>query len=343
MLLRLLDKGFSSQTLPSRIDSYLRHRFPEIMGVKISDVRVKQVKSGRNTELRRIELAEKVNLLLRFYPFHGRECKGYDHYYLSNLLQESGVFTPRILWLDNKKPVIRQYGFEVIAEQYITGKELNQDFLTPAGIDELIEIMLKLHRRKDRKSGKPWQRINERRQPLPYFKHRCQLYFKRLKDQVQQYVNGQGIRELWTALNKEMEGLNSINEYNLVHGDIHFRNLLIDKRSTVYLIDFGTCHYGYFEEDLVAAYNGIFKDTPLYDQFLERYFQNKDAENRRRYQRTQKFFFSYFFLEKTSSATMRLRKSIERRAPEQTISFWRQRAQSNWDKFLEHLSLDKSD
>jgi aminoglycoside phosphotransferase (APT) family kinase protein len=292
---------------------------------------------GRNTILRLLTIKEPLKtLLLRIYPYVAEKRKGVEHAHVSRLLHEHGINVPEIRFCDDSATTRAEFEFEAIVEDYVSGHEPdNADIVEARFINELASVLTKMHQIKSDVAGKPWHALNERQDPIRYYVKRSSLYLKRVSRHLTT-VGAEALQRCKAFLQREVERLRPIREFSFVHGDVQTGNLIIAARGEIYVVDFGTCGYGYFEEDLVSAELGVFgSNETAFEMFVDSYFAIAGRDARNRYDQTRIFFLAFYHLEKASSAATRVRKMRERKTIKTSEpATFEQKALTNWQCLL---------
>jgi len=249
---------------------------------------------------------------------------------------KSGV---KFVWLPDS--IAHQlYSHSVVIESFIQGQPLKMEQLNeePELRHQFTEQLRILHSVKSTSSGKFWRVENERKQPIPYFLQRSKLYLTRIGKYLTP-LNAKEQKYYFNAMVRLSELLKPVNTYNLIHGDLQPHNILITPGREIYFLDFGRSCYGFFEEDLIEVFYGIYMSArDGFNLFLSDYFAEDEENLHSRFEKTFNFFSAFYHLEKASSSAIKVRKIQEGRRkslqPDAETKFLRSKAERSWERFL---------
>lgn len=334
-------KKSARENIGERIEKYLKDslkaRFPPFQtGIKS----IEKIGRGENTILRVISSETGQRFVARFYPYEPHKEKALEHCYVSTLFKRNNLNTPKIFFKDTSPETREDFGFDVVIEAFIQGTPLNTERLNekPDLLRNFIAQLQTLHSVTSKSAGKFWRVENEREAPLTYFLQRTRLYLTRINKYLTP-LNTKEQKYYLNAMVRLSEPLKSITTYNLIHGDLQPHNILVTPNGDIYFLDFGRTCYGFFEEDLVEVFYGIYTGArDGFNLFLTEYF-SQDKENRHsRFEKNFSFFTAFYHLEKASSSAVKVRKIQEGRRksdqPDAETKLLRSKAERCWERFL---------
>jgi aminoglycoside phosphotransferase (APT) family kinase protein len=330
-------RKFPRYSLPERIQRYASEILSVHWGIPPEAIHLETVPSkGKNTFLRLVTTAEGGRFLIRAYPVGRQKQKGFEHAHISQLLREHGILVPRVLVCADSAETRNRYGFEVTVEQWVEGRKPGRDAVAERGFtSELASLLGRMHGIKSTVAGKPWHTLNEKKDLPAYYLARSQLYLRRIAQHVGA-PNPDALRRWETFFERAVSRFRPIREFCFVHGDVQTGNLLLTPDGKIVILDFGTCGYGYFEEDLISALFGVFSSREAaFERFLDAYFSIVGEAARARYDETQNLFLAFYHLEKSASAATRVRKIKAGRSNKSSeIASFEQKALTNWQSCL---------
>lgn len=341
-----LKKKVNRDALPDLIPDYIEKTLrPAIDIIKDGVREIKPVETGRNTFLRIITNRSGQKIIVRVFPYNPNKEKAIEHCYISTLFNKCGLKTPTILFKDTSSETRQGFGFDVVVEEYSDGQHIPMETLNlDADVRKnFVRHIQNLHSRKDSNSGKVWRPKNDRENPMAYFLERSSLYLKRVSNNIQE-MKPKEQKKFVSAMEHLIHRIEDINEFDLIHGDIQQENIIYTPGKDFVFLDFGTSCFGYFEEDLVGILYGVYGGArDGFNLFLRDYFEIAEKEHQHRYERTCPFFQAYYYLEKASSSSEKVRRIQEGRKssqPDAVTKFMRSKAERMWEKFL--LTIQQS-
>ena len=341
-----LKKKVNRDAIPDLIPDYIENTLrPAVAILKDGIKEIKPVETGRNTFLRIITTPNGRKIIVRIFPFNPNKEKAIEHCYISTLFNKCGLKTPAILFKDTSPETRQRFGFDVVVEEHSDGQHILMETLNldAAVRKNFVRHILDLHSRKDTNSGKVWRPKNERENPVAYYLERSSLYLKRVSNNIEE-MKPKDQKKFLSAIEHLLHRIEDINEFNLIHGDIQDENIIFTPEKDFVFLDFGTSCFGYFEEDLAGILYGIYGGArDGFNLFLHDYFEVADKEHQKRYEHTQAFFYAYYYLEKASSSSEKVRRiqeGIKSSQPDAVTKFMRSKAERMWEKFL--LTIQQS-
>ncbi|MCX7765563.1 MAG: aminoglycoside phosphotransferase family protein [Candidatus Sumerlaeia bacterium] len=212
---------------------------------------------------------------MRIYPYAPDREDAQEHCLVARLFARSGANVPEILFCDNSKKIRIKYSFDALVEEYIEAQSLSEELMSiqPMIRQRLAQTLASLHQMTNHLSGKIWQPVNERRQPLKYFAERINLYFTRLSTYHHQLTPSL-VKHFTDKMHAVCKPLSTISSYNLIHGDLQPENLLLNQNGGIIFLDYERSCFGYLEEDLVCVLNSYFRGLrDNFQLFLNDYCQ----------------------------------------------------------------------
>ncbi|KPL08265.1 hypothetical protein AMJ85_08505 [candidate division BRC1 bacterium SM23_51] len=298
--------------------------------------------SGRNTLVRRLNLADGSSLVLRGYFVDPVKQKGYTHWYLNRRLAERGFHVPAILFRRVFAFPRGKANVEVLIEEFVEGQAIGEAMREDESVRRrLAETLVRLHSDRSPQPGRPPHGGLSGQvptDPLRAAVERVPLLLDRIRLQLSEVTAQQAQRCLrWF---RDSIGRRPVCEtYELVHGDFSRDNLLLAPGGEIALIDLGTMAYSHFEVDLAAARWGFF-DQAWWEQFCEDYFAI-DPSGRKRFEQSGPLFSALYCLQKASSRAVRARKAAEKGDHAATESY-RTESRRFWSLLLSTLSADSA-
>lgn len=273
------------------LDDFAKRRLADILKEigRPEAVAITRFASGRNTLVRRLELADGNSLVLRAYFVDPEKRKAFSHCYLNRRLGERGFCVPRIHFTGEMAFARGKANVEVIIEDYVESEPIGDAMSEDRHLRARLAATLRqLHADRSPKPGRTWLG-RQFADPVVEAEAKAPVLFERIARQLGRSVSSEAERCLeWLRQARERRAVPD--SYELIHGDFTRENILLRPDGAIALVDLGTMEYGCFETDLVCAADGFFNRS-WWDGFCADYFQD-DSVRRERFQHNAALFFA---------------------------------------------------